>query len=152
MLTNNTLYHERQRGNYCRLHAINNLIGKQICALPTFDRLCDEYDNINKFDKGSSKRLHIFYNNGNSYNNFGYVLNKCGYKTKMTHYDYYNNKTVNHNSKTLGFILYSNSHAFCIRKYQNKFYLIDSLRPKEIIVDPLTYCNRGNMGVIRVDE
>ena len=42
-----TLYHERQVGSYCRLHAINNLMGRQICSIREFDALCSEFDKMN---------------------------------------------------------------------------------------------------------
>ena len=58
-----SIYHERQRGNYCRLHALNNFIGKNACNFSQFNKFCDEYDAINNVSKKTS-RSQIFYNNG----------------------------------------------------------------------------------------
>jgi hypothetical protein len=77
------MYHEKQRGNYCRCHAINNLLGFQLVSLAEFDKLCDEFDNIHKFARGSSKNHHLFYNNGQTDNIFGYIMQKKGLYVKM---------------------------------------------------------------------
>ncbi len=145
-----SIYHERQRGNFCRLHALNNFIGKHMCNFAEFDRLCNAYDAINKVSKGTSKK-HIFYNNGGNDNIFGYVLDKSGYSYKMHHYDFYRNKTIKICSKTSGFILYTKQHTFCIKKHtDNKFYLIDSMKTKPRLVDPISYCKKINLGVIQL--
>jgi hypothetical protein len=143
------IYHERQRGGYCRLHALNNLIGEQVCDSAQFDKYCDEYDSINKFSKGTSKQQ-FFYNNGDNNNIFGYVLEKMGYSYTMHHYDFYRNKTINVCENTIGYILYSKGHAFCIRKHDDKFYLIDSMKPKPVIVNPAEFCNKKILGVIHL--
>lgn len=78
-----TIYHEKQIGNYCRCHAINNLVGKQICSTQEFNRLCDEFDKKNGFTTPSSKLKYLFYNNGGTENIFGYILQKKGYTIKM---------------------------------------------------------------------
>ena len=31
------MYHEKQQGNYCMKHAINNLIGKELCSNKELD-------------------------------------------------------------------------------------------------------------------
>ena len=36
-----SIYHEKQVGSYCRLHAINNLIGKKLVSTSEFNNLCD---------------------------------------------------------------------------------------------------------------
>ena len=69
------MYHEKQQGNYCMKHAINNLIGKELCSNKEFDIYCDELDKLNDFEKGVSKSK-LFYNNGGINNIFGYVMTK----------------------------------------------------------------------------
>jgi len=155
----NTIYHEKQRGNYCRLHAINNIIGKQICSVQNFDKYCDEFDKNNKFEKNTTRR-HIFYNNGGNDNIFGYVLNKTikdstsdhDIKYNMEHYDFYKKKTIKTLPNTIGYLLYSQNHAFCIRKIDDQFYLIDSLRSKPTIVKPHIFCNKQKLGVIHITK
>ena len=145
-----SIYHERQRGNYCRLHALNNFIGKHTCNFAQFNKYCDEYDTINKVSKKTS-RSQIFYNNGGNDNIFGYILGKSGYSYKMHHYDFYRNKTIKICSETSGFILYTKQHAFCIKKHtDNQFYLIDSMKTKPMLVDPISYCKKINLGVIQL--
>lgn len=147
------IYHERQKGNYCRCHAINNLVGKQICSLNTFNKLCDEFDKKNDFEVPSSKLKYIFYNNGGTDNIFGYILKKNNYKIKMTHYDYYKSKVIQlkNDKKMLGFIVYNRCHTFCIRKIKDEYYLIDSMKSRIQKINPQSYCKRRNLGVICVE-
>ena len=88
-----SIYHEKQVGSYCRLHAINNLIGKKLVSTSEFNKLCDNYDKIKKYIKGISKNKHYFINNGGSDNIFGFVLESKGYKPHMIHYDFYKQKS-----------------------------------------------------------
>lgn len=141
------IFHERQVGNYCRCHALNNLLGFTMCKLNTFLVYCDDFDVKHNFEKGSSKRHFIFYNYGNIDNIFGYVLqrqaNSILEKTKknmnalqMIHYDFYTQKKelniqeYMNKSNLFGFIVYTIRHTYAIRKIEKEFYLIDSMRPK----------------------
>ena len=146
------IYHEKQVGNYCRCHAINNLVGKQLCKLQEFNGLCDEFDKKNGFTIPSSKLKYLFYNNGGINNLFGYILTKKGYTIQMTHYDYYRPKAIKLNThmNLLGFIIYNRRHTFCIRKIGSDFFVIDSMRPTMQKINPLMYCKRRNLGVICV--
>ena len=42
------LFCERQRGNMCRMHSINNFIGKGLLNEENFYNYCDNYDEIIK--------------------------------------------------------------------------------------------------------
>ena len=128
---------------------MNNLVGKKICEFNIFDQYCQEFDNKNNFAKNTSKGQ-IFYNNSGNDNILGYVLEKGGYNYSMHHYDFYRNKTINIHENTIGFILYTTSHAFCIRRYEDKFYLIDSAKPQPIVMDPVQFCKRPMLGVIEI--
>ncbi len=143
------IFHERQRGGYCRLHALNNLVGKQICTPVQFDKHCDNFDILNKFSKGTSKSQ-LFYNNGNMDNIFGYILNTYNYDYEMKHYEFCKIKNAMHNSKTVGYILYTKTHALCIKNCNGQFYLIDSMKARPQLVNPVQYCKRRNLGVIQV--
>jgi hypothetical protein len=148
----NKIYHEKQCGNYCRLHAINNLLGEQICSVQIFDKYCDEFDKNNKFEKNTTKKQ-IFYNNGGNDNIFGFVLNKTIKEpTTMEHYDFHKRKTIKALPNTMGYLLYSKNHAFCIRKIDDQFYLIDSLRAKPTLIEPHTFCNKQQLGVIHITK
>jgi hypothetical protein len=145
------LFHERQIGNYCRYHAVNNLFGKSICSLVTFNKYCNEYDKLNKMDRISKTKC-VYYNNGDTDNIFGYIIQKAGYNIKMTHYDFYKPTKITLVSNTIGMILYNKSHTYCIRKYNNRFYLIDSIKLQiQEISDPIQYCEKANLGIIVVD-
>ena len=74
------MFHQRQKGSYCRCHAINNMIGQEFISLSEFNKYCDEFDRKNHFSPGSSRNGHMFYNNGLTDNIFGYILEKKGIK------------------------------------------------------------------------
>ena len=145
------MFHERHIGSYCRCHAVNNLFGKSIISLVEFNKYCDEYDTINNMNR-ISKTKYIYYNNVNTDNIFGYIIQKAGYNIKMTHFDFYKPTTITLSDLTIGMIIYNKSHTFCIRKYKNKFYLIDSMKQQiQEIKDPIQYCKKANLGIIVVD-
>jgi hypothetical protein len=119
-------------GYYCRYHAINNLMGYDVCSTKEFDALCDEWDTINSFPKHHSKRTFAFYNNGGTDgadNLFGFVLKKYNIHIKITGYDFHNKKPIIPNN-ALGAILFNTRHTWAIRKHDDdKWWVHDSLRP-----------------------
>ena len=146
------IYHEKQIGNYCRCHAINNLVGKQLITLHEFNSYCDKFDALNNFDKGSSRNKHYFYNNGGTNNIFGYCLQKKGIFTNMTHYDISKSTRIDTKffNKAYGCILYNRRHTYCMRKIQNDYYIIDSMRRTPQKIKNLSILQRKGMGVIMV--
>ena len=149
------MYHEKQQGNYCMKHAINNLIGKELCSNKEFDIYCDELDKLNNFEKGVSKSK-LFYNNGGINNIFGYVMTKKNINVEFAYYSYEKtNSGMFSNLKTeclLGFIVYNKQHTYCVRYLDNKYYLIDSMAPRIVdITDRVDqYLCRKNLGLIAV--
>ena len=143
------MYHEKQKGNYCRCHALNNLLGKQIVTLRDFDVYCDAFDKKNHFDVGSSRKKYIFYNNGLTDNIFGYIMEDKGMRVEMNHYDYYRSKKIKHCEKgTLGYIVYNTQHTYCVRIVENEYWLIDSMRGKPCKLNNLQSLERKGIGVI----
>jgi hypothetical protein len=158
-IPNQQVYHERQKGNYCRCHALNNLFGFQLVSLQEFDNYCDEFDKLNNFERGSSRGRHMFYNNGSTDNLFGYILDKKGYKVKMEHYDYYttlSREIVNtidknkNNSEFYGLIVYNRNHTYCIRNYNNEYLLIDSMKAYPQKQQDLHHISQKGIGSIAV--
>ena len=147
------MYHQKQKGSYCRCHAINNLIGKELIAFGEFDKLCDEYDKKNGFLPGSSKRGHLFYNNGGVDNIFGFILGKKGIHVKMEHYDFYLSKKIKHqNNSTIGYIIYNRGHTYCIRNLNGERWLIDSMRAKPLKIGSMGVVEKKGIGVICVSR
>ena len=131
------IYHQKQFKNYCRLHAINNLLGNQAFTFQEFENICDEFDKKNKFDNGFSKNTYSFYNNGGNNNIFGYLLTKK-YKIKMEPLD--NNLDINQN--LLGIICFNTQHTWCVKNIDNKLFLIDSLKSKPIEITKNYFNNK----------
>lgn len=128
------MFHQKQFKNYCRCHAINNFLGYEAISYINFDKACDEFDKNNK-NPNISKNMFYFYNNGGNDNIFGFIFKKLNYNCKLETFLNYNNKLNKYNFTTIkGFIIFNNHHTWCIRKFQNKYYLIDSL---QIMVKPL---------------
>lgn len=144
-----TLYHERQFRNYCRCHAIHNLIGKKLISYTEFDALCNAFDKSHSYDVGTSRRNYYFINNGGTDNIFGYILQQQNIQVGMTHYDYYKRKNITLHPTSIGVILYTHSHTYCARYIHNKLYMIDSLR-HAITEIPIRVLERKGIGVIDV--
>lgn len=145
------MFHQRQKGGYCRCHAINNLVGQELVSLSEFNKYCDEYDKINNFCAGSSKRGHLFYNNGNTDNIFGYILEKKGFLIKMDHFDFYRKKKIeNCDKRTIGYIVYNRGHTWCIRIENGERWIIDSMKGAPQKMTSLAAIERAGLGVIRV--
>ena len=146
-----SIYQERQVGNYCRCHAINNLIGKKLVTIPEFNKYCDSFDVLQKFEKGSSRNKYFFYNNGLIDNIFGYILAQKGIHIKMEHYDFYKSKRIKpHTNLTIGYIVYNANHTYCVRYINNTPYLIDSMRSKPQKLPNVNILNRKGVGVIAI--
>ena len=144
-----SIYHERQVGNYCRLHAINNVIGKKIATRKEFDVLCDEYDVSKKYLKGTSKIRHYFVNSGETDNIFGYVLEKKGYKIRMEHHCFYKAKKLKESEITFGCIIYNRNHTFCVKKVKDILYKIDSMQTRPMRASISQFLRKG-FGIINL--
>lgn len=147
------MYHEKQKGSYCRCHAINNLMGKQLVSLTEFDVYCDAFDKKSNFSPGSSKNKHFFYNNGETDNIFGYILQEKKVKITMEHYDFFGGQKIKHcNKGTMGYIVYNSRHTYCVRVMKGEFWLIDSMKSKPQKLNDLRCIERRGIGVIRIQD
>jgi hypothetical protein len=126
------MFHQKQFRNYCRCHAINNFLGYEAIVYSNFDNSCDEFDKKNEMPL-ISKSNYYFYNNGGNNNIFGHIFKKLNFKCKLeTIMNYKTNNSALEISninieKVKGFIIFNNHHTWCIRKHENKFFIIDSL-------------------------
>lgn len=149
------LYHERQHKNYCRCHALNNLFGRRLITIQEFDALCDEFDKLNSFVKGSSRNNFLFYNNGDTKNIFGFICKKKKQHIGMKHYDFYKNKHVESPTEhTIGYIVFTHQHTYCvhIERSTKIKYVIDSMRPTTTVLHNMSLLHRKQLGVIEVYE
>ena len=144
-----SIYHEKQVGNYCRLHAINNVIGEKLVTRKEFDVLCDEYDLSKKYLKGTSKIRHYFVNSGETDNIFGYVLEKKGYKIRMEHHSFYKPKKLTETEIPFGCIVYNKSHTFCVKKVKGTLYKIDSMQSRPVRTSISRFLRKG-FGIINL--
>jgi hypothetical protein len=163
------LYHERQVGSYCRLHAINNLMGRQICTTGEFDSICNEFDKLNRVENNISKSGQLFYNNGGVENIFGFVILKKGDvvadELLMFHKDFYRNEfpktddtmSISGEQYVLaGFIVYNAGHTWCVRRSEEgdgkppAWILIDSMQAKQSSVVPKATLTPRGIGAISV--
>jgi hypothetical protein len=145
-----SLFHQRQQGNYCRFHSINNLVGRQICTTVEFDKYCDEFDKQNKFEVNYSKNSQEFYNNGEENNIFGYTMKKKGINTRMEGYDRHRKHDIKIDTEDLlGAFILSPGHVWCIRYIDGKWFLIDSLNSSEPEVQ-MNYFQNKNLAFLFV--
>lgn len=150
------MYHEIQFKNYCRCHALNNLVGKNLISFQEFDNYCNEFDKKNRFVDGFSKSKYGYYNYGNTRNIFGYSLEQKDYRIKMIHHKMNEIKNIKGvtSPKSLGFLLFNSSHTYCMRYIHDKKkgYIIDSLQRKIIEVNNFGIFKKKGLGVIEVIE
>ncbi len=144
------MFHQKQKGNYCRCHAINNLFGRELVTLGEFDNYCNEFDKKNGFIRGSSRNTHLFYNNGGVNNIFGYIIKKKGIKIKMLHFDFYRTKKVKANNNAIGYIIYNRSHTYCVKINNGEKWIIDSMKARPTKIDSMTLFERRGIGIICV--
>jgi hypothetical protein len=145
------MYIEKQQGNYCRCHALNNLVGKPLISLKEFDIYCDEFDKKNHYDIGSSRNKYFFYNNGLTDNIFGYILQKKGFNIEMEHYDFYRPRKIRNCEKgTIGYIIYNTQHTWCVRVVDSEYWVIDSMKREVQKLNDLGSLERKGVGVILV--
>ena len=106
-----------------------------------FDTICDEWDKLNTFPTGYTKRTQCFFNNGDTSNIFGYFLQKYGYSVKFIGYDFHEKKPPLP-SNAIGAIVFNTSHTWSIRKHaDNMWWIHDSLRlPTKYIYRPNDMC------------
>lgn len=144
------MFHQKQKGNYCRCHAINNLFGHELVALGEFDNYCNEFDKKNGFARDSSRNAHLFYNNGGVNNIFGYIIKKKGIKIKMEHFDFYRTKKVKVNNNVIGYIIYNRSHTYCVKINNGEKWIIDSMKAHPKKIDSMKLFERRGIGIICV--
>ena len=144
------IYHEKQKGDLCRLHAINNILGFKYLDEAEFSILCDKFDKMTKMDKLS--RI-VFYNSGGLFNIFGYCIFRK-FNIRMKHHEMGKKKDISisndKNMETLGYFIYNLYHVWVVRKIDNSLYLVDSLFNNVYNVD-ISYVNGNEQnGVIEV--
>lgn len=150
------LYCERQRGDKCRVHVINNLFGEPCLDDDTFAGLCAEYDrrvensaNTLDFDDFQSSQTFIL-----PYvleTKFGLTsfwiapfefekLRRAGVlRTLLDVLDFEQNR----------FLVMTVDHAWCVVKHNDgQWYKIDSLQGASMIRDPNDLVNNPMLGFL----
>ena len=125
------IFCERQRGDMCRMHSINNYIGEPLINEKKFFRYCDDYDklidglNSKSMDGFSEGRSIISFIMEKLFNKFLLLIpihsyNSCRNHLELEHY----NELI----KTCNcFFEFNKNHIWVNKKINNKFYKIDSL-------------------------
>ena len=134
------MFHEKQQGSYCRMHAINNLIGYALYDASSFDALCDLFDAKHNFER-CTRDLHIVFNNGGTDNIFGFA-----FESKRIHVDMCTERKGPWD-RLLGCIAFSNTHAWAVRCDSHQCHVIDSMNPR-IVTLPLNSIDQ--QGISRI--
>ncbi|UJR11177.1 hypothetical protein I4U23_015358 [Adineta vaga] len=119
-------FFERQEtSSTCRLHAINNALGRSVISKKKFFAYCDEFDMKNHC-KGSRQFFFIHADD----NIISFILNKL-----HLHSSYYppdNPPPISENScdDIVAIIIFDNEHIWSNKKYGNIWYDLDSLSEK----------------------
>ena len=127
----NNIFCERQRGDMCRMHSINNYIGSVLFSEESFYKYCDKYDNLIKglnsrsMDGFAEGRSIISFIMDNIFNKFLLLIPINSYKESREHLD------IEHYNEVLKkcdvFFEFNKNHIWVNKKIKNKYYKIDSL-------------------------
>ena len=127
----NNIFCERQRGDFCRMHSINNYIGCAKLNEEIFYKYCDEYDSIitglksRNMDGFAEGRSIVSYIMDILLNKFILLIPFNSYKKSRSHLDmdFYNKIFIKVNS----FFEFNKNHIWINKKINGKFYKIDSI-------------------------
>ncbi len=122
---------ERQRGDMCRMHSINNFIGKEILNEEDFYNYCDNYDEIIKglnsrsMDGFAEGRSIVSFIMDKIFNKFLLLIPINSYNKSRIHLD------IEHYNELLRkcncFFEFNKNHIWVNKKINSCFYKIDSL-------------------------
>lgn len=70
-------FQKQTDGNNCRMHAINNALGRSVLSRHAFTSYCDSFDQLHQC-RGSRQ---FFFITGDGVNLLSYILEHLGYKT-----------------------------------------------------------------------
>lgn len=122
---------ERQRGDMCRMHSINNFIGKEILNEENFYNYCDNYDEIIKglnsrsMDGFAEGRSIVSFIMDKIFNKFLLLIPINSYNKSRIHLD------IEHYNELLRkcncFFEFNKNHIWVNKKINSCFYKIDSL-------------------------
>lgn len=128
---NKQIFCERQRGDFCRMHSLNNYIGKSLLNEEEFHKKCDEYDSVidglrsRNMDGFAEGRSIVSYIMDILFHKFIILIPYNSYTNSRTHLDmeFYNKiyKKVN------GFFEFNKNHIWINKKVNDRFYKIDSI-------------------------
>ena len=125
------LFCERQRGNMCRMHSINNYIGRELLNEKEFFNYCDNYDelidglNSRNMDGFAEGRSIVSFLMDKVFSKFLLLIPINSYNKSRIHLDmeHYNELLRKCNC----FFEFNKNHIWVNKKINNSFYKIDSL-------------------------
>lgn len=125
------LFCERQRGNMCRMHSINNYIGRELLNEKEFFKYCDSYDelidglNSRNMDGFAEGRSIVSFIMDKVFSKFLLLVPINSYNKSRIHLD------IEHYNELLRkcncFFEFNKNHIWVNKKINNSFYKIDSL-------------------------
>lgn len=125
------IFCERQRGNMCRMHSINNYIGNNILNEELFYNYCDNYDkqiiglNSRNMDGFSEGRSIVSYIMDKIFNKYLLLIPINSYKESREHLNLeFFNEYI---KKCSCYFEFNRNHIWVNKKINNKYYKIDSL-------------------------
>jgi hypothetical protein len=125
------IFCERQRGDFCRMHSINNYIGESRLNEEEFYKYCDEYDSIitglksRNMDGFAEGRSIVSYIMDILVNKFIILIPYNSYANSRKHLDMeFYNKIYN---KVNSFFEFNKNHIWINKKVNDKMYKIDSI-------------------------
>lgn len=125
------LFCERQRGDMCRMHSINNYIGRELLNEKEFFNYCDNYDelidglNSRNMDGFAEGRSIVSFLMDKVFSKFLLLIPINSYNKSRIHLDmeHYNELLRKCNC----FFEFNKNHIWVNKKINNSFYKIDSL-------------------------
>eukprot|EP01114_Cavostelium_apophysatum_P009404 TRINITY_DN22535_c0_g1_i1.p1 TRINITY_DN22535_c0_g1~~TRINITY_DN22535_c0_g1_i1.p1 ORF type:complete len:179 (+),score=39.86 TRINITY_DN22535_c0_g1_i1:46-537(+) len=109
----------------CRLHTINNTLGRNALYAEKFLALCDEFD-IAHSCQGSRE----FFVIDSEENLFSFILAKYHLKTTYYSVDAALDDSDIQEEEVLSVIQFNLDHVWCVKKVGNTWFVLDSLEQK----------------------
>ena len=126
------MYCEKQQGNLCRMHSINNFYQSRKLSPQQFYNYCDQYDQL--YNTTNSRNCDMF-NEGR--NVIGFILEKISNDFTLLLYNNEISIIKPYLNEISNIFCFNHSHIWIRKKINNQWYNLDSLSSPHKIQNPL---------------
>jgi hypothetical protein len=137
-------FQKQKDGNNCRMHSINNLLGRAAVSKKKFFSLCDEFDKQNNC--GGSREFFFISSEDNL---LSFILRQFHCNTEYYAIGEGPRLTDDFLEDCEGFLNFSEGHVWACRKVGNVWMRLDSLESNPSPIKPRRLSNDGGFIILR---